>query len=226
MAKDAKLKEKKGKKAAASRRGGSRIVRNYEPCIYLYYLKFGTTGTKPKSITVHYFFDPASNILIEDKIRDLALSIYKLGVRDPTCYGDSFSDMVRRRKGYFVIVVEDERNRKLSMLTFDDRIDFDFKPENFGKHTFEKPKYMEVKTTSVNLQIAYCFNRMKSKKLSRYDKDLEVGERENFGYSLQFDNEKGAGYSDSGGTNLGPPVPPPVKEKRGQKGRARKASGD
>jgi hypothetical protein len=194
-------------------------------CVYLYYLKVGRTTNKAKDTSAHYYFngeDPIDDI--RDCITTLASRIHENGLVDPTCHGTKTSDLICRRVSYFVIVVYDERGRKLNedSLVFEDKIVEDDSQDNKGKHTFLPVEYFEVDIlgSTNKLQVVYCKNSLLSKK--HVGKKLGDDEREYFRHHLSFANGAriilaSAGFlkplfgdDDSGGTNMGPPVPPPA----------------
>jgi hypothetical protein len=203
-------------------------------CIYLYYAKFDNQR-RLRQLTTHYFLSGADAIddpptaTIDGLIRDIA----KRPKYHPSCIGDNFMDMRRRRLSYFVVVVEDALGRDLHPtrgIQFEDHIINDTSGNNgAGAHTFDTfshrplPNVLVEGGASRTLQVATCINRLKSK---RYPgQPLREREQELFELRLNFGNQlrnpdyiRGAIWDtggdsydfDSGGTNMGPPVPPPV----------------
>ena len=198
-------------------------------CIYLYYLSIKRNGDK--ELTAHYFLYYDHIVSLEEKVVSFIDDIAKYRKRHPSCYGTTFSDIRRRRVSYFVVVIEDDRDFVLAArepLSFEDNIVEDNSGyDGKGRHTFDDFGRFVTPITRSNrtktLQVVFCTNNLRRKPDSEHT--LRDREQENFRIRLHFVSSNRIGrladdsnyYSDSGGTNMGPPVPPPSRF-RGQGG--------
>lgn len=183
--------------------------------LYLYYLRFTRTNSRPSSITAHYYFNPdPANPITQAFIEQTAREIYSSGAAHPTCYGTSFDDLVRRRKSYFAVVVEldddSEINGQVSL-----KLDYVFIPQvshRDAAHTFKRPRHFAVNVGTKTIKGVYYENL-----IERATGIGHFGLAEDHWYHLKFTrkdlrlfDETENNFNDSGGTNMGPPVPPPA----------------
>jgi hypothetical protein len=111
-----------------------------------------------------------------------------------------------RRRGYVVFVLESD-----DVLTNDgDTVFYSKKDESDARHTFQEKNYLNLMVGDASepkrLHIAYCVNYMQDAD----EKPLGEKVSEDFIIYLPFGERKdGFRAPTTGGTNMGPPVPPP-----------------
>lgn len=175
--------------------------------IYAAYLYYFDSFTGPARC--YEYFNIRDYIRDPDKkMEELAKNAYNRGNNPPEyCFDER--DFIMRRKSYIVFVVEDKDELPLKYpLKFHSKTH-----GNDGKHTFryKKMKYLSIPVGSgANakvLNIVYCPND-----LTKWQGG-DLGERdfEDFQIYLPFSSRK-AKEPGTGGTNMGPPVPPPGKK--------------
>lgn len=178
--------------------------------IYLYYFpeKGKTRMYEWWDYTEKITFDD-----LKDKMKDIAKGAFKNNKDLP--YIDDRNCMIMRRKSYVVFVV----NKKYWQAPASYSIDIT--GTNYhgqaitGKHTFgDKINDFEANLGFLGLSdkhvIIYCENLIASSTGEPWEK----GEREEFSFKLPFQGLAREGRGpDSGGTNMGPPVPPPSGRK-------------
>lgn len=179
--------------------------------VYFYYMLYDTGG----NYTIRaYRWD--SNTPGRD-LRDLCVRMADNAIRDGSDFGEKgtkFDDIVRKRKGYFVIALDGAAFKSPNPVSFycDDASVPDSKG-NDGKHTFQP--HGGFTETVRGKPISFVI--YKSHSQSHKDKDnLNDGEYEHF--MIKFEGTLAAQlaaappyiYDDSGGTNMGPPPPPPL----------------
>ena len=185
--------------------------------IYLYHLKFKGENPKPDTITAHYYFNPAGGDVMT-YIPTLVKQVYEQAERHTTCFGTRMEDIVWRRKSYLAVTVEVDDDREI-----EDNLKLDFEHKKIigygdAKHTIgdSQPIKVTVPTAGGTKTIrgAYAPNLV-----TKDGGPLSwlMSDSEKFKYKLKFKHKKrllvGVGvaneFEDSGGTNMGPPVPPP-----------------
>lgn len=156
-------------------------------------------------------------------LRDLALDARPTGAGNYPVIGQAFRDIVWRRKSYIAIFV-DELNWKLHKLaaTEDPAVVFITELKN-GKQGLENHTFFDAMDLDIEMPIngsadtdkrsAVVFiNHMKADEAGN---DLEAGPGQFFQFKMFFDVEFSIGGKaitvifDPGGTNIGPPPPPP-----------------
>lgn len=189
-------KKSKGKKAAALSRPDWPIH-----CIYFYYIKVTPAGPETR---VYYRFDktiPVTNIANE--ITTLTINAYN-DMNNPPCLGSEMSDLDWRRKSYIVVMVE---GHTLGNPPFRMQEDNHPNPNTFGRVTPARVEVTDGNGDPLTLTGGYVKNTMKH--YARAD-DLEKNDPgESFRVILNPPIPSIVRYPDSGGTNMGPPVPPP-----------------
>lgn len=178
------------------------------------------TGTEEIFSAYLYYFEPSAGsgtqfyeyFDIDEHIRDPMATIERLARnafdngKAPPPYCDGGQDFIMRRKSYLIFVVADDKH-----IPVKDEIRFhSISHGNDGGHTFRPAGNFAVQAgvgpAAKVLNVIYCVNDM-----ARWQGgDLEYREFEDFSIELPFEGfaAKGPG---TGGTNMGPPVPPPVR---------------
>ena len=201
---------KSAKKKSADKSASKKINKASRPVtrinhhsIYLYYARIKSNGTIDRERV--YFFHkkhaPITNV--ETKIADMADNAVHDN-DDPPAYGGKIKDLVRRRKGYFVLVIDSTRYKvdQNNPMTFAGT-----GPANDGSHTFINARYMPVAVGSKVLDVIICENIMRKHSTGN---DLGDNESETFDLTVNFIPSLPRGmFPDSGGTNMGPPLGPP-----------------
>lgn len=177
--------------------------------LYLYY--FSLAGT----VKIYETWDPANVLDPEVAIKALATNAAKNG-NNPSFYTNDPSKMMMRRRSYVAFAVHES--------DFDSGAATDLDIEGWNHsdkpiksdHTFANPKSLRISTDTqppVPLLVVYCENWMIS---SKTQKKLKYKEGERFSFHLPFKPKakKALRGPDSGGTNMGPPVPPPARKKK------------
>lgn len=204
---------KQRKKARKSKVGLKNSVTTALPIhtIYFYYLKFDSLGEYETRLYYQFNNDtPIENL--EHDIATLAINAYRNG-NNPPCLGGEVDDLYRRRKSYFVVVVEGWALEPIAPMELK-RVDAHGNqyPSN---HTFSHPQYFEVTVANVAgrkviLPGAFCLNVMQSATYPGSDLgEMQPREFEDFELYLNLVPPVFHEYPDSGGTNMGPPIGPP-----------------
>jgi len=195
----------KGPTAAASvgpnyePRLGTRKYRKTPRCIYFYYIDPTVSG----SIWHYYYADREDEIDPEDmeaEIIKLANNARKpLGNQIPPPDGANFANIVWTRKSYVVFLIDDPD------ATFTTGNAIAITPESGTNYSFFDAKDFRVpsKISGKTVPVFYCINHMKKDRLN----DLEKAKQR-----FRFTLPPGINIipaQDNGGTNMGPPVPPP-----------------
>lgn len=200
---------KKPKKKGDKQKPGnlaSAIVENC--CIYFYYL------AKDKNNKLicrsYYFFDRSVNLSTVEKLRQQIIVLSANARIDgdyPPCHGDRFSDLAMRKRDSFYVVVVDDEEYKFSQ---DDplRLKTVEKYPVDASYTFSKSYELDLdmsgyETGPDSITAAYRKNYLKN----RLGNVLNENESESF--NLYLNPGIPTIVPDSGGTNMGPPVPPP-----------------
>jgi hypothetical protein len=177
--------------------------------VYYYHL---TPVPGPDEFDVKaYYYERESRIgSIKNVIRKLALNARADDAVPPLC-GDSVTSFPWRRKSYIVFLIDSPVLR----LVPGDAIQFytvGGSPENhtfFDAEDFDDIDLATPDDPGAPTVSAVCFiNHMKR---AADGIDLDVGEMQHFHFRLNY-GPRARGRSrfpDSGGTNMGPPVPPP-----------------
>jgi hypothetical protein len=196
-------------------------------CIYFYYLHFPAEADEPDRADIYEAFD--IDDAIEDqaelmsRIKRLTLNAITNG-KNPPRYAESIKDLNMDRQSYYVVVA-DSPDKKFAAAG---GIKFEGKNHNDkvtdGTHTFGNELYLEYDVTLADgtkrdLTGACYVNILHGKKDNGNSERLKKGEWECFKIDLKFQNKRLRLVDDSGGTNMGPPVPPPSRLKaRHEKG--------
>lgn len=175
---------------------------------YFYYLNYPQPNSNHHTITAYEYFDirrPLGDV--EDVVNRLVRNT--LGNDDdPRPYANNFDDLLRRRKGYFLIAVEGRKFLDDKPITFygqDAAGD-----ETDGTHTFTFLGVITLQEGTRTFSVAAYMNHMKR---WQNEADLKVHEWEHYFLSYNFEGEAETlrlQIDDSGGTNMGPPPPPPL----------------
>jgi hypothetical protein len=180
--------------------------------IYLYYIQL-----QPRVERAYYYFDfyekPFTEAELMDELTELVANAFHNGTTPPSI-GSTLSDLKWRRKGHVVIAVDAggayvDPGTPLTLKGKATRGD------NDGTHTFGGVKYAKVSVhidaaNTKEIEIIYSYNDMQSYGASP-PRDLIEGETETFELTVTPKSGPVALWvPDSGGTNMGPPVPPPA----------------
>lgn len=183
----------------------SRTVKEYFTA-YVYYLRYDEQGTLVATRAYEYFDIKKKINQPEAKIRQLARNAY-FDRDNPPCYATSVDGLFRRRKGYVAFVIDSayhhvssENDVVLTML------------DGSVATAFSNPRYLEFSTNipgnQVTVPTVYFENEM-SKAGANGPEDLCEKEHQDFSLRINRGGGRGFRVEDSGGTNMGPPVPPP-----------------
>jgi hypothetical protein len=175
-------------------------------CIYFYYI--GQYDSKIKTWPVkHYYFTnglrPIPYEEVESRVRKLSINARK-GGSDPPQYGADWKYLVWSRKCYIAILIDDPTIKFVGEAL---KID---NTKGKPNHALFDGKDVITNSAAPNepqrmVPLFYCINHMKDE----YDGNL--GETAEY-FELVLNStlpKKARLYPDSGGTNMGPPVPPP-----------------
>lgn len=144
-----------------------------------------------------------------DKIKMLTVNAFK-GEYNPPYYTDKRKYMVMRRVSYVAFVVNgnDWNPGTSTSLAIEGTNHFDgpIRPDSY--HTFTNREYFEFEEAGQMFWVIYYQNSLTSSLLKD---DLADEEKEKFTFTLPYlTKEAHVTAPDSGGTNMGPPVPPPT----------------
>jgi hypothetical protein len=177
--------------------------------IYFYHVKITGGGALDVTAYHHCQYSPLNRQTLVLAVTEMARNARTKDFAWPPC-GKGFNAIPRRRKGYFAVVLDDPAEK----LAEDGAIAFYDGSGKPSRHNFSDAFNFEVDvgppgSPGGRLSAVVCLNRMKSKKS---DGDLAKGEAEDFQLELFYGSKKRRGppYED-GGTNQGPPVPPPYR---------------
>jgi hypothetical protein len=180
----------------------------------------------PEAFAAYYYFiDLDNNAIVPyeyfnigHKIVDLDLLVKTLsqnhvaeGVCPPPYCKNTF-DMFWRRIGYLVFATDAPGVLNETAIRFSE-----VGTGKDGDHTFHYigPSEVTVQVEGVDQKIyaVVFFNEMmKRKSLLSKSRPLKAKESESFKFQFPFDRHKPR-IDDSGGTNMGPPVPPPGRRR-------------
>jgi hypothetical protein len=198
-----KTPEKRPGNKAVDRR--KRSSRNSLNCVYLYY----RCGGEWRVYEWHDFYNHIDDPIAQ--ITKLALNAHQKG-SDPPCFAvnPKPDQMMMRRRGYLVFVVGDKEwawNPQVKTEIVVVKTDSTSYPCPTAK-SFDKHISFEIATSVGKLLVIFCENSMQS--LNDHAKtDLGPFEPEDFIFKLPFQEKASGREPDAGGTNMGPPVPPP-----------------
>lgn len=180
-------------------------------CIYFYYLKERASG---KLIAQAHYYDHGDLPIPAGEFDDIVRRLTENAILDmdmPPKMAFDFDQVKWRRKSYLVVVLEDED----SMFDEDDPVIFDEDNSDYDpNHSFFDGELIEtrprVRGQTRTLHGIRVVNHMKR---NAKGDDLEIGEPAKYKFRLNYHNARRARLflPDSGGTNMGPPVPPPVR---------------
>ncbi len=188
--------------------------------------EIGTVMAAPAGVHTAYFYyieyaDGERTISVYEKFQDTALGSVGSEVpslidnhlrtgNNPKYGGNDFDDIVRKRKGYFIVALDGASFSSNDPITF--RCDASSETDsigNNGKHTFTPLGTFNVVIGTKNISVTAYLYRAQS-----YIRPANLGNTEREHYHIKFDGELRAElvtlYEESGGTNLGPPPRPPV----------------
>jgi hypothetical protein len=177
---------------------------------YLYYLDFNG-GTEVAGETIYEFYDHPDAVIDKDRLAlQLIANAHTGGNSPPPCSFNHLEVMLRRKSYLIIVAANAPAINQNNPITFSVKnVDGD---TNNGNHTFERVIYYPLSlgpTQADNLQIITCENKMQSMENGG---NLGRKEWEDFEFTLQFEGVAPLQLEyDSGGTNMGPPVPPPVR---------------
>ena len=182
--------------------------------IYFYYIG-EKVGTNPRPVR-HYFYihgrdrilDTPVNPQLEEIVRSLARNARSNG-NNPPQFGADWNYMVWNHKSYLVVLIDDPS------VQFETGNGIEFNPSNNGtpNHSFFDARNFGVPLIyqgQTRLAPAVCcINHMK-----RNEDGDDLGDYPEFFHfvlhtSPQLEELRRLDVEDSGGTNMGPPAPPP-----------------
>lgn len=176
--------------------------------VYYYHL---TPVPTPKLFDVKaYYFERESRISnIRNVIRDLGINARAGDSVPPQC-GDNFDSFPWRRKSYIVILIDSPTVR----LNRGEAIEFFVRDGSTPNHSFfDADDFHDINLATSNdtrpyIVSAVCFINHMARAPDGVD--LDPGEDQFFHFRLKYTPPPpGFRWPDSGGTNMGPPVPPP-----------------
>jgi hypothetical protein len=176
---------------------------------YLYYLEYDGGTTVVRQAIYEFYDHPGAVIDKDNLVLQLATNAH-VGGNEPIPYTMNPQYFMMRRKSYLIIVAANaadiDRVNPIEFVGVDSDGNL-----NDGRHTFHDIRYGTIEfgqDPADRLQIVTCENHMQSKANRT---NLLPKEWEDFTFTLQFDGIRAARFGpDSGGTNMGPPVPPPA----------------
>lgn len=180
-------------------------------CIYFYYIGPARDGTDDHYVR-HYYkereFEPIRYEEIEEIIRDLALNARRPeGEQNPQPNGSNLDNLKWYRKSYLAFIID----RTDEYLSLDNPLIVDQKYTGKKNYSFFDGWAKEVDLSpgrnGSQMRTATCFiNHMKTNW-----QGSDLGDAEDYIPSkLNILRQRGDKYyPDSGGTNMGPPMPPP-----------------
>lgn len=177
---------------------------------YLYYLRFDQEEGDPTVRAYEYFNIKKAITNPESVMRKLARNAY-FDRSSPPCYARSVDGLFRRRKGYVGFAIDSQYHD----ISDENAITLKLDDGDPADHTFLNPKYVSVPSgvpgDLTEISVVYFENEMRRRPGSEPG-DLDIKESEDF--RIHFTSKRGRVVEDSGGTNMGPPVPPPNRRKR------------
>jgi hypothetical protein len=181
-------------------------------CIYLYYLKYADDGSGGSNLTDEIIFEVFDSDYAINSPRS------RISTEVAALYSDSLKgiqyenhdQLVMRRKSYVVFVIQGD-------FEIDDKGVFKFSGrDKHGNsipynHTFQNFQFFDVQiydrdNNSATVKVAYFENHMMS---ASTGKALGKLEYEDFTIIPPLKGRQLLGDPGTGGTNMGPPIPPP-----------------
>lgn len=177
-------------------------------CVYYYHLVPQPDGDDP--YVTHYYYTHSNNRIPEEDIEEV---IRKLGRNArkpkhertiPAC-GEGEKYIVWSRKSYIVVLIDDDQ----LTLEKDNGIEVRYPAENLSLFdgTDVTVDLSDSRDGSLVRTAVWCINHMKNT-LGGGDMDTEL-QRIDFTVNTSPRQLRNRHWPDSGGTNMGPPVPPP-----------------
>lgn len=188
-------------------------------CLYFYYIGppeiVGPEQDRVRKIT-HYFVESDEAIEREDVpeiVRTLALNARKpTKDQSPAPTGYNLQSIKWERKSYISFVIDDDNLR----LKRDEAIEFDRENDGAENHSFFDGWDFDIYVGGKYRQAFCCINHVKRNQAGGdLGHDIREGETkipEYFHFRLNTvppQESLRPRFPDSGGTNMGPPVPPP-----------------
>jgi hypothetical protein len=161
----------------------------------------------------HYYFDNVVAVKRND-LKDIATNLANnarlpVSAQDPQPKGTGINDIEWKRKSYLIVLIDDPAYE----LAKHRAIEFHYWDGDGGNHTFFDAKDLDVDLPrqqggpgTERVSAVACLNHMKKNKNGN---DLEEHDRQTF-YFVLHPVLGPRIFPDDGGTNLGPPVPPPA----------------
>lgn len=178
--------------------------------IYFYYLKERGGG---KFVAQAYYYDHGDTPIRAEQFDGIVKRLTENAILDtdmPPKMAYDFDGAKWRRKSWLVVVLEDEDSAfdRYDPIVFDENnSDYDVNYSfGDGELIVTRP---EIKGETLQLNGLRAINHMKR---NEKGDPLLDGEKAKYKFRLNFSNSRRAhllNYQDSGGTNMGPPVPPP-----------------
>jgi hypothetical protein len=176
---------------------------------YLYYLEYDG-GTTVRNQAIYEFYDRPDAVVDKENLILQLVTNAHVGGDDPIPYTENPAMVMMRRKSYLIVAAANaadiDSSNPIQFVCQDAAGN-----QNDGSHTFQDVRFSTI-TFGPNgadrLQIVACENLMQS---MAGGGNLAAKEWEDFQFALQFDGVQATLLTfDSGGTNMGPPVPPPT----------------
>lgn len=214
---------KKGSKAVPSllansaynNKLGGLYFRKVPHTVYFYYVTLSNLET-----TRHYFYSSGDRKIYKSEIPEIVRALGRNVTKKyeaPPFHREGFANdcktMTWRRKSYFVLLLD----KPYAAAHFADKngVAFNSDYTNKDNYSFFDAENLEIDLSDnedgSDIRSAFvCINHMKG-----HGTTIDVGQAEQcykFSLNLEGTDTKLRGYRapDSGGTNMGPPVPPPV----------------
>jgi hypothetical protein len=194
-----------GNKAYSARLGSPKFKRA-PCCIYFYYIGEPTDGYQT---VLHYYYtgtnEPIMTEELRTKIKDLVLNARKRSWQNPPPCGSDGRYIVWTRKSYLVIAVDNPSYR------FDPNqqaVVFKEPQDTFFDGWDDK---INIPDASGNRHVSVfcCINYMKKNAAGDDLEDADSDPPQPIIFDVNPNPLIQVPFPDSGGTNMGPPVPPP-----------------
>jgi hypothetical protein len=169
---------------------------------YLYYFQFREGEDRPYAVREYEYFNTKHKMDLKQKLKELCVNASADGDNPPR-YSEEPGHMMMRRKSYVIFAVEG----KGKSFPNKDAVLFTSLNEGDAKKTFEGEIVFQHVGVA-NMSVAVYENTMKC---SSSGNELDDMKHENFSFHLNLNGRDKPlrPRGDSGGTNMGGPVPPP-----------------
>jgi hypothetical protein len=180
------------------------------PCsIYFYYVTAGLASAK------HFYFTNGNKQIpygsVEEEIKKLGRNAERTsGIASPPQYGENFKHVVWSRRSYFVIMFRDPVPLTAKALSFMPRAGH-AKTNHTFYDAYQKIIDISASGAAKDRTTIIAINHMTGD-----DQGTPLGSEDFFNFDVSFTQpvpyrRTSVRYPNSGGTNMGPPVPPLIQ---------------